>query len=272
MFEKVKEAHAYIADKIGDFKPSVGLVLGSGLGDFADNVENKIEIPYEEIPHFHKTSVVGHKGRLVMGTISGTKVAVFQGRFHSYEGHSQENVVLPVRTLSFLGAKTVILTNAAGGINPNFQPGDLVCIDDHINLTGKNPLIGTNDNEYGERFPDMSDAYDSGLSELLVQTAKESGFELRRGVYAAMSGPSYETPAEIRMLGKIGADMIGMSTVPECIAANHVGLKVCGISCITNLAAGISKQKLSHDEVKEVANMAMNKFSNLLKNILEKME
>lgn len=272
MFEKVKEAHAFIAQKMGDFKPSVGLVLGSGLGDFADNVEDKIEISYEDIPHFHKTSVVGHKGRLVLGTISGTKVAVFQGRFHSYEGHSQENVVLPVRTLSMLGASKLILTNAAGGINADFKPGDLVCIDDHINLTGKNPLIGPNDNDYGERFPDMTDAYNSQLSQLLIETAKESGFELRKGVYAAMSGPSYETPAEIRMLRTIGADMIGMSTVPECIAANHAGLTVCGISCITNLAAGISKEKLSHDEVKEVANLAMNKFSDLLKNVLKKME
>jgi len=270
MFQNAKEAQAYIEKKTEGFKPEVGVVLGSGLGEFAERVENKIEIPYEDIPHFHKTSVVGHKGRLVLGEVSGTKVAVFQGRFHSYEGHSQENVVLPVRTLAMMGAKKLILTNAAGGINSQFTPGDLVSISDHINLTGNNPLIGPNDEEYGLRFPDMSDAYNTELSKILIETAKESGFELKEGIYAAMSGPSYETPAEIRMLRTIGADMIGMSTVPECIAANHAGLTVCGISCITNLAAGISKEKLSHDEVKEVANLAMNKFSNLLVKVLGK--
>jgi purine-nucleoside phosphorylase len=264
MFEKVTESANYIKSKIEGRKPEVGIILGSGLGEFAERAENKIEIDYNDIPHFHKTSVKGHKGKLIIGEISGVEVAIFQGRFHAYEGHSLETVVMPVRSLCLLGVKKVIITNAAGGINTAFKPGDLVCISDHINLTGTNPLIGKNNDEYGERFPDMTEAYNKELSNILVESAKEVGFELKKGIYAAVSGPSYETPAEIQMLKVIGADMVGMSTFAETIAANHLGVKTAGISCITNLAAGLGQEKLYHDEVKEVANLAMEKFTNLL--------
>lgn len=264
MFTKAKEAFSFIETKLEDRKPKLALVLGSGLGDFADQVSDRIEIDYKEIPHFHKTSVKGHKGRLVCGKINGVELIVMQGRFHAYEGHSQETVVLPVRTLGLLGVKTLILTNAAGGINPQFSPGDLVCVTDHINLTGNNPLIGINDSEMGERFPDMSGAYQPKLNEILYDCAKELGIDLAGGVYAAVSGPSYETPAEVRMLGILGADLVGMSTFAETIAAHHMGVRVCAISCVTNLAAGLSAEKLDHDDVKTVANQAMQKFSDLL--------
>jgi purine-nucleoside phosphorylase len=271
MFTKVEETVKFLKENIGDRKPVIGLILGSGLGEFADQVTNKLEIPYEEIPHFHKTSVVGHKGRLVFGTIEGVEVVVFQGRFHAYEGHSQENVVMPVRAMGLLGVKKVIITNAAGGINSAYVPGDLVCIEDHINMTGLNPLIGKNNNDYGDRFPDMTEAYNKELNEVLYASAKENDFNLKSGVYAAVNGPSYETPAEIKMLKVIGADLVGMSTFAETIAANHMGLKVCGISCVTNLAAGMGGAKLNHDEVKEVANLAMKKFTSLLTNAIGKM-
>ncbi len=265
MLEKLAQTSDFIKEKLEGRKPSIGIILGSGLGVFADELNNKIEIPYDEIPNFHKPTVVGHKGRLVIGDIDGVELAVFQGRFHRYEGHPFEDVVLPVRVLSQIGVETVVLTNASGGINSQYKPGDLVYISDHINLTGDNPLIGPNPEELGVRFPDLSEAYDQGLSKHLIESAKELDFDLHPGVYAGVLGPSYETPAEIRMLKIIGADMVGMSTVPESIAANHAGLKVCGISCITNYAAGISQEKLSHDDVKHVANMAMEKFTKLLK-------
>ncbi len=270
MFQKVEETANFIKEKLNGRSPKIGIVLGSGLGIFADKVEGKLEIPYNEIPNFHQTTVKGHKGRLVIGKVSGIEVAVFQGRFHKYEGHPIDDVVLPVRVLSQLGVDKLILTNASGGISSNYQPGELVYITDHINLTGMSPLIGANDERFGVRFPDMSEAYSSELNNLLIESAKEMDITIKPGVYAGVLGPSYETPAEIRMLKVIGADMVGMSTVPESIAANHAGLKVCGISCITNLAAGISKEKLNHDDVKDVANMVMEKFTKLLEKAVEK--
>jgi purine-nucleoside phosphorylase len=267
IFQKIQEAANFIKSKTS-ITPKVGIVLGSGLGVYVDQIENKTIIPYTDIPHFHATSVAGHDGRLVLGQVKGVDVAVYQGRFHVYEGHQLDDVVL--RVLSLLGAKYLLLTNAAGGINSAYVPGDLVCIKDHINLTGRNPLVGKNIDELGPRFPDMTETYNLELQELMVASAKELDFELPRGVYAAMLGPTYETPAEIGMLKIIGSDMVGMSTVPEAIAAHHAGLKVGGISCITNLAAGISPEKLDHDDVKEVAKLAMIKFSNLLTRTVEK--
>lgn len=272
MFTKATEAKNYITEKLQGRTPKIGLVLGSGLGDFADQVTNRIEIDYNEIPHFHKTSVVGHKGRLVCGQINGVEIIVMQGRFHAYEGHSQEIVVLPVRTLGLLGVEKLVLTNAAGGINPHFSPGDLVCITDHINMTGNNPLIGANENSMGDRFPDMSEAYRPKLNQLLSEVASKLEIKLKSGVYAAVSGPSYETPAEVKMLGILGADLVGMSTYAETIAAHHMGLKVCAISCVTNLAAGLSHEKLAHEDVKIVANQAMEKFTNLLNELVASLE
>jgi purine-nucleoside phosphorylase len=270
MFQKVKETANFIQAQLEGRAPKVGIVLGSGLGVFADKVKDKIEIPYSEIPNFHQPTVTGHKGRLVIGTVSGVEVAVFQGRFHYYEGHPLEDVVLPVRVLSQIGVEKLILTNAAGGISSDYSPGELVYITDHINLTGNSPLMGPNDERFGVRFPDMSEAYNKELNSLLLDSAKELDMVIKPGVYAGVLGPAYETPAEIRMLRTMGADMVGMSTVPESIAANHAGLKVCGISCITNLAAGISKEKLNHDDVKDVANMVMEKFTKLLDKAVEK--
>jgi len=270
MLSKIQNASEYIQNKLGERSPKIGVVLGSGLGHFAELCQDKLEISYSEIPHFHQTTVVGHIGKLVVGKINGTEVAIFQGRFHYYEGHPMEDVVLPVRVLANLGVQNLILTNASGGINPEYVPGDLVCLTDHINFFGNSPLIGPNEDTLGPRFPDMSETYNKELNSLLIQSAKELGANLKTGVYAGMHGPAYETPAEIRMLKVVGADLVGMSTVPEAIAANHAGLKVCAISCITNLAAGISKEKLSHDDVKVVANMAKEKFSDLLAKAIEK--
>lgn len=260
----LNEASEFIKNKIENRKPKIGIVLGSGLGMFAEKLENKLVISYNDIPHFHQTTVVGHKGNLIIGEINGVEIAAFQGRFHAYEGHDQATVVLPVRILSQIGVETLILTNASGGINSNYKPGDLVALTDHINMTGKSPLTGPNHEELGPRFPDMSDTYKVELTKILEDCAQEMGITLHKGVYAGVMGPAYETPAEIRMLKTIGSDMVGMSTVPEAIAANHAGLKVCAVSCITNYAAGISEEKLSHDDVKDVANMAMEKFTKLL--------
>ncbi|MEX0798797.1 MAG: purine-nucleoside phosphorylase [Bacteriovoracaceae bacterium] len=245
-------------------KPKVGIILGSGLGIYVERVENQTVIPYNEIPGFPETSVEGHEGKLILGQAQGVDVAVFQGRFHYYEGHSLEDVVLPARILSLLGAEFLILTNASGGINETYKPGELVCVKDHINMTGQNPLIGPNMEQMGPRFPDMTEAYDYELQELAQKAAAKTGLDIKRGVYAGVLGPTYETPAEIRMLRILGADLVGMSTVPEAIAANHMGLRVAGISCVTNMAAGIGGEKLRHEDVKLVAKQAMRKFSDLL--------
>jgi len=269
-YKKIEESVEFIKSK-SSLVPDWGIVLGSGLGDFVEKVEVETEINYADIPHFHSTTVVGHSGKLILGKISGKKVAILQGRLHPYEGHDMMEVVHPIRTLGKLGIQGVILTNAAGGINPSFVPGDLVIIKDHINLMGRNPLIGTNIEELGPRFPDMTEAYSSKINETISAAAQDLGQTVHQGVYCSLLGPTYETPAEIQMLKIVGADMVGMSTVPESIAANHMGLKVAGISCITNLAAGTGQEKLDHSEVKEVANKVMSKFSGLIEKTLEKL-
>jgi purine-nucleoside phosphorylase len=249
--------------------PDVAIILGSGLGDFAQTLEDKISIKYSEIPHFAPTTVVGHSGNIVVGTIDGISVMAFQGRFHSYEGKELNQVILPVRVARALGVKKLIVTNASGGINSNFKPGDLVLISDHINMAGRNPLMGENLDELGPRFPDMSDAYSKKWRQNAIELANANSIELHQGIYAWVLGPSYETPAEIRMLKTIGADMVGMSTVPEVIAAVHAGIKVLGITCITNYAAGLIEQVLDHNDVKEVANQANEKFTKLLKLVIK---
>ena len=269
MFLKVSETAQYISDKIKNQKPTVAIILGSGLGELADEVENKIEINYTDIPNFHKTTVLGHAGRVVYGQIKNVNVIVFQGRFHAYEGHPIEDVVLPIRVIAKLGCRDVIITNASGGINTNYSPGELVCITDHINMTGMNPLIGTNDEEDGPRFPDMTEAYSRSLLETVNKAAEIEDIKLASGVYAGLLGPTYETPAEIKMLSVLGADLVGMSTVPEVIAANHIGLNVLAVSCVTNMAAGISKEKLSHEDVKVVAHKAIKKFKTLILKTVE---
>lgn len=244
------EAVAFIEPKLSE-KPTIGLVLGSGLGVLADEIENPVVIPYHEIPGFTVSTVVGHKGQLVIGKLQGKQVVAMQGRFHFYEGHGLDAVVFPIRVMKLLGVETIIVTNAAGGINEGYDPGDLMLISDHLNMTFRNPLIGPNDDELGARFPDMSEAYSKELRQLARQVASEQGIKLREGVYVGLLGPSYETPAEIRMLRQLGGDAVGMSTVPEVIVARHMKVKVLGISCISNMAAGILEQPLSHDEVME---------------------
>ena len=253
-----------------DFRPQVGIVLGSGLGGYADNMEISCEIPYREIPGFPVSTVQGHDGKFLFGYVKNTPVILMKGRVHYYEGYPMEDVVLPVRLMGLLGADTVILTNAAGGINRTFQAGDLMLITDHICIAVPNPLRGENIDELGTRFPDMSHVYDPELQEAAKKTAARQGISLREGIYVQCSGPSYETPAEIRMLGALGADAVGMSTVCEAIAARHMGMKVCGISCITNLAAGILDQPLDHREVQKSADQAKEKFENLITGLVGK--
>ena len=259
---------AAIRAKAPGAAPKLGIILGSGLGAFADALSGSVAIPYSELPHFPQSSVPGHAGRLVVGALAGEPIVAMQGRVHFYEGYSAHEVAFPARVLCALGVKTLVVTNAAGGINLGFQVGDLMAITDHLNLAGYNPLIGPNDDKLGPRFPDMSHAYDPKLRELLMKSAATEGVKLQQGVYACLSGPSYETPAEIRMLRTLGADAVGMSTVPEVIAAAHMGVKVAGISCITNLAAGIGQHKLSHDEVAEVASRVRGTFQKLLERFL----
>ena len=260
---KIFEASQYILSKIPN-KPKIGIVLGSGLGIYIDQIQNKIVIPYQDIPHFKRTSVEGHSGALIVGEVNGVTVAALQGRLHAYEGYAMDEIVLPVRTMAALGIEYLFLTNASGGINADFHPGDLVAISDHINLSGRNPLVGPNIAELGPRFPDMGNAYDKDLRELLHSVGKTHHVEMKTGVYCSVLGPTYETPAEIRMLRILGADLVGMSTVPEVIAANHLGLKVAGVACVTNYAAGIKQEKLSHADVKKVAEKAMVGFATVL--------
>jgi purine-nucleoside phosphorylase len=233
--------------------PRVGLVLGSGLGAFADTLGDLRKIAYGEIPHFAESKVVGHSGNLCFGTASGTSVVCMQGRVHAYEGHAQSAVVHGVRTMAKLGVRAVLITNAAGGLDPSWLPGDLMLITDHLNLTGTSPLIGINDDTLGPRFPDMSKAYDPELGAMLRAVAKQKGHALREGIYAGLMGPTYETPAEVRMLRGLGAHAVGMSTVGEVIALRHMGVRVGAMSCITNLAAGILDQPLDHSEVEATA-------------------
>jgi purine-nucleoside phosphorylase len=262
-YERIQEAAAFISDRCQGV-PEIGVVLGSGLGGFTAQVAKKTVIEYADIPHFKKVSVAGHAGRLMLGKIGAVPVAILQGRYHYYEGHDISDVVFPVRVLSKLGVKSLLLTNAAGGIGKGLQPGDLMIIRDHINLMGINPLRGANDERLGPRFPDMNQVYDKSFQKMLAATMKEIGLSVHKGVYAGVSGPSYETPAEIRMLAVLGADAVGMSTVPEAICACHSGLRVAGISCITNLAAGLSARPLSHREVIETAERVQDDFIRLL--------
>jgi len=263
IIQRVQEATDYIKTKVSS-KPKIGIILGSGLGIYVDQIQNKTVIPYQDIPHFKKTAVVGHEGKMIFGEVHGVEVVALQGRMHPYEGHSMEEIVHPLRTLAALGIQMLFVTNASGGINLNFHPGDLVAIEDHINLSGRNPLVGPNINEFGPRFPDMGEAYHPELRELLISVGKKHNVNLKTGVYCSVLGPTYETPAEIRMLRTVGADMVGMSTVPEVIVAAHMGIKVAGVACITNYAAGIKKEKLSHDDVKLVAEKAMVGFATIL--------
>lgn len=266
----LQEAKAYIEAKL-DEKPTIGLVLGSGLGVLADEIEHPVVIPYEEIPGFTRSTVVGHKGQLVIGKLDGKQVAAMQGRFHYYEGHGLDAVTFPIRVMKQIGVETLLVTNAAGGINESYRPGDLMLIKDHLNLTFRNPLIGPNDEKLGARFPDMSEAYSKALRDLAKGVAHELGIQLQEGVYAGLLGPSYETPAEIRMLRVLGGDAVGMSTVPEVIVARHMNMNVLGISCISNMAAGILEQPLSHDEVMETTEKVKTTFLSLVHGIVGKL-
>jgi purine-nucleoside phosphorylase len=269
-YDNIQEAVNFIKTRCA-LVPQVGIVLGSGLGEFAARVAAQTAMAYADIPHFKKVSVAGHAGCLVLGQVGAMPVAVLQGRYHYYEGHDMADVVFPVRVLAKLGIHSLLLTNAAGGINRELNPGDLLVIRDHINLMGINPLRGANDERLGPRFPDMSAVYDPAFQDIIAAAQVEIGRTARRGVYLALSGPSYETPAEIRMLAALGADAVGMSTVPEAICARHMGVRVAGISCITNLAAGISVQALSHKEVTETAARVKNDFIRLLELVIPKL-
>ncbi len=263
---QIDRAVKSIKERIGDRTPAIGLILGSGLGYVADTLTDAVVIPYGEIPGFPVSRVEGHKGNLVVGRLDGVCVAAMQGRVHYYEGWTMEEVVLPARVITRLGVRTWIITNAAGALDASrYAPGDLCLITDHINMMGANPLTGVNIDELGPRFPDMTAAYSRKLRSIAKKAACSAGLPLKEGVYAAMMGPSYETPAEIHMLRTIGADLVGMSTVPEVIALNHMGCEVLGISCATNLAAGVSAGKLSHEEVKETADRVKDTFEKLVR-------
>ncbi len=266
-WEQVLAARRRI-EQVSDLRPCIALVLGSGLGAFAEEVADRAEIPYADIPHWPRSTAVGHAGKLVLGRVAGVPTAVMAGRAHFYEGYSMREVTFPVRVLGLLGVRSLVLTNAAGGINLRFQRGGLVLISDHLNLQGANPLMGANEERFGPRFPDMTAAYDGRYRALARQAASELGLELQEGIYAALSGPSYETPAEIRYLRTIGADLVGMSTVPEVIVANHMGMRVLAISCVTNMAAGILDQKISHEEVLEAGERVKDQLMALLKAII----
>ena len=266
---KIKDAVRYLQNKLS-FQPEIGLILGSGLGVMADAIENPVVIPYDQIPHFPVSTVEGHASELVAGTIEGRKVVMMKGRFHLYEGYDVKYVTFPIRVMRELGVHTLIVTNAAGGINTSYEPGNLMLISDHINFMFRNPLIGPHEEELGVRFPDMSEAYSLKLREAAKAVAAEQGLQLQEGVYIGLLGPSYETPAEIRMMRKLGADAVGMSTVPEVIVARHAGMNVLGISCISNMAAGILDQPLSHAEVMETGERVKDQFMQLVKGVIPK--
>ncbi len=266
-YAKAERAAEFLKKKT-KIQPKIALVLGSGLGAFADEFRDAVRIPYSRIPHFPQATAIGHAGQLVLGMVEGVPIVAMQGRVHLYEGYSAKEVAYPVRVFAQMGVKAVILTNAAGGIKKEFTQGRLVAISDHINLQGVNPLMGANEEKFGPRFPDMTTAYDKSFRELALREASKLDLTLGEGVYAALAGPSYETPAEIRYLRTIGADLVGMSTVPEVIAAQHSGIRVLGISCVTNAAAGILDQPLDHSEVLATAERVKGQFIGLLRAII----
>lgn len=263
VYEKLQKSLRCVREQT-DFVPEVAIVLGSGLGDFADHIQVKQEIPYSDIEGFPVSTVPGHAGKFIFGLLGDKKVVCMKGRVHYYEGYPISDVVLPIRLMGMLGAKILFLTNASGGINEQFQAGDLMMLNDHISVFAPNPLMGANIDELGTRFPDMTQVYDKKLQGILRDTAREENISLKEGVYAQLTGPSFESPAEIKMLRTMGVDAVGMSTVVEAIAANHMGMRICGVSCVCNLAAGMTEQPLSHEEVQEAAAKAANKFSKLL--------
>jgi purine-nucleoside phosphorylase len=267
LYERAQRAAQFIHSRTST-EPSVAIVLGSGLGAFADELIEATAIGYDEIPGFAHATVEGHAGRLVIGKAGNVAVAAMQGRFHFYEGYSLEEVTFPIRVLKLLGVNTLMLTNAAGSLNTELTPGSLMVISDHINLMGVNPLIGPNEERFGARFPDLSVAYDPVLQSLVIDEAKAMGLSLRRGVYASLTGPSYETPAEIHMVRTLGADAVGMSTVPEAIVARHMDMRVIGISCITNLAAGVSSRPIDHSQVMEIGERVRGQFTELLRRVI----
>ena len=268
--QKIQAAADYIRSKVKKI-PRTALILGSGLGVLAEEVQDSVSIPYADIPHFPVSTAPGHAGVFTAGTLEGQEVIVMGGRFHFYEGYDMETIAFPIRVMKTIGVETLILTNAAGGVNEQYKPGDLMIITDHLNMVGQNPLRGPNDEQLGLRFPDLSTLYNPELSSILESTARENGIEYRKGVYAWTSGPSFETPAEIRMLRTMGADAVGMSTVPEAITAHHCGIRVAGVSCISNMAAGVLDQPITQEEVFEVAALVRDRFSTLIRQTLSKM-
>jgi len=266
-YDQVKEAADAVKTRVREL-PRIAVVLGSGLGDFARSLEGGVSIPYDELPSWPASHVVGHEGRLVVGTVRGRTIAALAGRSHVYEGHELRTVTFAVRVLGLLGVQILILTNAAGGVNTGFAQGALMVIDDHINLMGGNPLVGPNDDRFGPRFPDMTEVYSPRLRRIADEAGRDLDLRLPHGVYVALLGPSYETPAEIRYLRKIGVDAVGMSTVPEAIVARHMGIEVLGISCITNMAAGVLPQPLDHAEVMETTRQVRGQFIALLEGII----
>ena len=264
IYEKLQKCVEAVRNKT-DFVPDVALVLGSGLGGFAENIKIETEISYSDIPGFPVSTVPGHAGKFIFGYLDNVKVVCMKGRVHFYEGYQISDVVLPARLMKMLGAKILFLTNAAGGLDEGFNAGDLMLITDHISIFAPNPLIGPNVDELGPRFADMSNVYDKDLQDVIRKTAKDNGIDLKEGVYCQLTGPSFESPAEIRLLGKLGVSAVGMSTVNEAIAANHMGMRICGVSCISNLAAGISETPLCHEEVQEAADKAAPLFTKLVK-------
>ncbi|MCK8824758.1 purine-nucleoside phosphorylase [Fuchsiella alkaliacetigena] len=265
---KVEESVDYLEAELA-IKPEIALILGSGLGVLAEEIEEARQIPYQEIPNFPASTVEGHAGQLVCGELAGKEVVAMQGRFHYYEGYSLTEVTFPVRVMKLLGAEKLVVTNAAGGVNESFNVGDFMVIRDHINFMGTNPLIGSNEEEFGPRFPDMSTAYSQDLIELAEAVAQQQGIGVKKGVYLAVTGPSYETPAEVEFISRIGADAVGMSTVPEVIVANHMQMEVLGISCITNMAAGVLPKPLDHEEVIETTERVKPKFISLVKGVVK---
>jgi len=269
--QSIKTAVSFIEGELGKHTPTIGLILGSGLGDLADEVQNAVVISYADIPGFPVSKVAGHAGRLVCGNLQGKNVVVMQGRFHFYEGHDIQTCGFPVRVMKLLGIETLIVTNAAGGVNEKYEAGDLMVINDHINFSGTNPLLGENEDEFGPRFPDTSETYTSELIDLANKTAKNLFIPVQNGVYQFMTGPTYETPAEVRMARTLGADAIGMSTFPETLTAVHCGMKVLGISYIANLAAGMTDETLHHEDVMKTMDRIKDRFINLMLNIIGEM-